>query len=228
MIKAIIFDYDGVIVDSLEQAVEKDNLMFALYGKSLRVNADMIRAVWGEGWRKLYTNLMGFSEDEIIEASAVRKELGHSVRFPDVFPGMPEVLQTLAARFSLYIISSSDADNIHQVLKSHNLDQYIARIFGQNTLGDVYKPNPEYLLRPLAEEGLSVGEALSIGDSVDDLQMSQAAGVSVIACTWGWQEYKDLEREKPEALARSPQELLNAINHLTAPPSSSAVKNSYV
>ncbi len=216
MIKAIIFDYDGVIVDSLAVAVEKDNLMLAHYGKSLRVTDKMIRANWGGGWRKLYTDLMGFTEAEIAEASAVRKELGRSVRLPEVFSGMPEVLKSFAARFPLYIVSSSGADDIYRVLKSHNLDQLITRIFGQDTLGDVHKQNPAYLLRPLAEVRLGAGEVLSVGDSVDDVQMSRAAGVPVVACSWGWQARVDLERAKPDVLVSSPHELLNAINQLSA------------
>jgi len=133
MKKALMLDYDGVIVDSIALSAEKDNLLLAHYGKSLRVAPENIRAQWGRGWRRLYTELMGFTEAEIPRASAIRHELGKTLPHPPLFPGMADVITQLAKKYSLYVVSSSSTATILSALAFHGVGVVISGVFGQVT-----------------------------------------------------------------------------------------------
>jgi pyrophosphatase PpaX len=75
-----------------------------------------------------------------------------------------------------------------------------------------HKPNPEPLLLALAELGADGDGAAYVGDSPFDLQAAKAAGIGSIAVTWGRIHSRErLERESPDALVETAEELLAAL-----------------
>lgn len=209
---SIFFDYDGVIVDSLECAVKKFNLLMKKFKKSVNVTPEVVRANWKGGWQTLYKNVFGFTEGEIPAAASMYKELGNEdATSIKVFVGMERVIRELSEIYKLYIVSSNYSDNIKSVLAFHHLNQYFGKIFGQDILNPIQKPDPAFIRFPIKELGIQNKDVISIGDSVDDVVMAQAAGIKVIACSWGWQLRKDLVTLNPDKIVDTPEQLLKVI-----------------
>ncbi len=213
MKKHLFFDYDGVLVDSLLISVENDNLLMKYYNKSIHVTPEMIRKKWGRGWRVLYTEIFGFKEEEINDAAAIRKRLAKERGLiPPIIKGIPKVISDLARNFSLYIISSASSENIKRTLKVHHLDKFFQKIYGNDLLPSIYKPDPRYFLLPLQELGIDISEVIAyIGDSIDDVVCARGAGFPIIACSWGWQYRDDLLAAQPDILIDKPDQLKGVI-----------------
>jgi pyrophosphatase PpaX len=75
-----------------------------------------------------------------------------------------------------------------------------------------HKPHPEPLLAALERLGSDAADAVYVGDSPFDVQAAKAAGMASVAVTWGRIHSRErLEREQPDAVAESVEELLAAL-----------------
>ena len=75
-----------------------------------------------------------------------------------------------------------------------------------------HKPHPEPLLAALERLGSDAADAVYVGDSPFDVQAARAAGMASVAVTWGRIHTRErLERERPDAVAESVEELLAAL-----------------
>lgn len=215
MRKSIFFDYDGVIVDSIGISTEGYNMMLKHYGKPANLTVDIVRKNWGHGWRGMYTKVMGIKEEDINEASKARGELMmKSGLTPEVFKGMKEVVADLAKDFDLYIISSSNSKRIIKTLNTNGMDKYFKKVYAQDNLKGIYKPDPQYLLVPMKELGLNKENVIVIGDGMEDIHGAHAAGLKVIACSWGWQFREVLMIAKPNVLVDTPKQLEEAVRRI--------------
>jgi pyrophosphatase PpaX len=75
-----------------------------------------------------------------------------------------------------------------------------------------HKPHPEPVLLALERLGARADEAAYVGDAPFDVQAAKAAGVSAVAVTWGgFHSRERLEREQPDAIVDTPEELLGSL-----------------
>ena len=75
-----------------------------------------------------------------------------------------------------------------------------------------HKPNPEPLLLAIERLGEGVADAVYVGDSPFDVQAAKAAGMGSVAVTWGRIHSRErLERERPDVVADTVEELLAAL-----------------
>lgn len=75
-----------------------------------------------------------------------------------------------------------------------------------------HKPDPAPIVEALARLGAEPGEAAYVGDSPFDVRAAKAAGVRAVAVTWGGIHYRErLEREAPDAVVSSAEELLGVL-----------------
>lgn len=101
-----------------------------------------------------------------------------------LYPGVAEALDALAA-CPLAVLTNKPGDMSRSILEGLGVGGRFARVLGA---GDVRrrKPDPEGLLRLMAEAGARPGETWMVGDSATDVQTARAAGARAAGVTWGF------------------------------------------
>ena len=178
--KAVIFDCDGVVMDSepLSFALLAEQL--ALHGRPLR-HGDMramflggtLRSFW-QGARTLGASL----PDDWVEAQYQR--LFDRLRlWVDLVPGVLDVLDALDAAGLPYAIGSNGPLQKMEIMFAHHpglWNRFGGRVFSSQTLG-APKPAPDIYLFAARSMGVAPRDCVVIEDSVAGLQAAEAAGM---------------------------------------------------
>lgn len=178
-IRAIVFDLDGTLVDSLNDI--RSAVDHALSGLSLPPKPlEWVRRHVGQGAAHLMRCAVGPEAPPDLAAEA----LDRFVRFYDEHPceatvpyaGAADLLAALTGQGRQLAVLSNKPEGITvKVLKALGLDGHFRRVWG----GDSFpgkKPSPEGLLHFMAETGSGPRETVLAGDSAADVNCAHAAG----------------------------------------------------
>lgn len=183
MIKAILFDVDGVLVDSRETVERFRKKLFKIAGHSdidekhvtdgfhLPLKAVVDNALKSKGVKDQK------EIDRVYELSfnpAVRE--GQEFKFPEE---LEKVLKELHEEFKLGIITSRIKLGLDEIFEIKPIEKYFDIII---TLDDVqnHKPHPEPLEKAVRKLGIKPDEAVYIGDSETDILAAHAVGMPSI------------------------------------------------
>lgn len=183
MIKLILFDLDGTLIDSVDFIVWS----FVEAGRRLGIEIDPleIRRLVGypiEDFVYYLVSKRGVDEKTLELFFEVRRRLFEenwekSIRvFPDVKPVLDELR---GSGYVLGVASSSRVERINLFLRHFNLEKYFNVIVGAGS-GLRGKPHPDVLLRALSEADVEREEAVYVGDREVDCIASQRAGVRFV------------------------------------------------
>ena len=195
--KLIMFDFDGVIADSLAH--------------QSRACVETLRA---KGFADLATpeQFLEFTESNWFEALAAAdvpssvvaelEEAFSALPSPDLFPEMATVIERLAAAHPVIVITSSRTSVVKRVLAEHGVHG-VAEVIGGDK--DASKT------RKIADARRRFGRSLPawyVGDTVGDILEAREAGVGTVGVAWGWHGVARLRRANPDHLAHTPGDLL--------------------
>ncbi len=174
--EAILFDWDGTLVDSLGAFHEANAAVMEAFGLPFDVVA--YRRNYAPDWREMYRRL-GVPDDRIDEANSLWETAfaadGDSVQS---FPGTAEALTRLRdAGATLGIVTAGHRDVVEPQLERTGLGGLLPiRVFGDDL--PVHKPDPEPLRRALrlAGHGHRPEGSAYVGDAPTDMQMAVAVG----------------------------------------------------
>jgi HAD superfamily hydrolase (TIGR01549 family) len=175
-VDAIVFDWDGTLVDTLGALYRANEAV--LSGLGLPFDLDLYRQHYAPDWRLMYQRL-GVPADRLDEANEQWLRAFDGAALGEPFPGTVEALGRLAAvGMSLGLVTAGDRDIVEGQLARSGLADYLTvRIYGDDL--PVHKPDPRPLREALAKLGLAdrPGAAAYVGDAPDDMRMAQAVGV---------------------------------------------------
>jgi beta-phosphoglucomutase len=194
MIKAVIFDMDGVIVDSEPLHYEAHNKLLASYGHSL--GSDEIKKYAGLPSRVLYAQLkeklnLPYDVDTLVMK---KRELFLLLAAEKValMPHAGELISFLkASGFKVAIASSGYRNQIHLMLNKFGLLNKFETIVAIDDVKNA-KPHPETYLEALRRLGLKTSECIAIEDSDKGIASAKGAGIRVIAVPNKYTEHQDL------------------------------------
>ena len=202
-----IFDYDGVLADSLEEALA----VGCEYCRSVNHDRLPTEAIIGSLERMTYFDLaraIGLSEKGAERYSLYTFErfrtMGSAMAF---FPEIEMLLRNMATR-DVAIVSGNDREVISAKLFSHSLKDTIPCILGALEPGD----KTEKIGQACRFFGVAPGRACMIGDSTSDIRHARQAGVRSIAVTWGWQSREKLVGENPDFVVDNVRDLAALLN----------------
>ncbi len=224
--KAIIWDYDGTLVDTRAKNFNvTKRIMRHLLGlnsseyPALQSLEQYIRATrQAKNWRELYRNEFGMKEDEIDRAGILWTEYqlsdgSHSA----LFEGIDEVIRTLSGYPNL-IFSQNSRSNIAQVLERKDLLRYFVDIIGyEEVASGKQKPAPDGLLLCISRLGAPLCEDLFfIGDHEADTLCGHHANVELrirksairiinVAAVYGSEDDTSLWNVKPDHIVSDPR-----------------------
>ncbi|TAL47754.1 HAD family hydrolase [archaeon] len=203
MIKAVLFDVDGVLLDSDEKILDA----FEKVGEVLNLKSpgrDFFRKRFGIPSEEIIPNAYGSSP----EAIRLFKELDENMQV-DIVDGVEEVLGSIKVKKG--IVSTKDMKLIKKFLGGL-IGKFDVVISGDDT--EKHKPNPEPLL--LACERLNVDskDIVYIGDAMSDYQMAKNARAKFIGFVNGGATDDEFREAGAETIVHSMKELQNKLTEL--------------
>ncbi|MEE0775903.1 MAG: HAD-IA family hydrolase [Bacillota bacterium] len=197
----LFFDYDGVIVDSLE--TETRYFVDACHQvgiEEINTSADMAELSLGNFYQGMLDR--GIPEEKIDAAMKIycKKDKDASYHL-DTYPTMPELVRELAEKYPLYIVTSNVSASVKKVL-DQNYVTGVKEIIG----ADVEKSKVKKFHRIM--EQYPGERTVFVSDSKGDMIEGKEAGIDVrVAVTWGWQEPWVVASGNPDHIFDSPEGL---------------------
>jgi phosphoglycolate phosphatase len=198
----LLFDFDGVLVDSLDLYAEAVARCLERIGTPIvKCREDYL--VLFEG--NFYESMAARGVDLAAFAGAAREILpGIDYGAMKPFAGLIPVLAALRKDRILAVISSNGFRTISAMLARFHFDPYFGEIFGSDFLFS----KKEKIDHALGKYGVSRDRTFYIGDTAGDIVEARAAGVRSVAVTWGWHSRERLIAVHPDFLVDTPEGLL--------------------
>jgi HAD superfamily hydrolase (TIGR01509 family) len=182
MIEAVVFDLDGVLIQTEELWHEERERLARERGG--RYDAEAQRAMMGMSspeWSRYMHEHVGLPEspDEIAAEVLALMEARYRERLP-LIPGAVEAVERLAARWPLGLASSSNRPLIDLVLELSGLDRFFQATVSSEEVARG-KPAPDVYLEACRRLGVEPSHAAAVEDSHAGIGSAKAAGMRVIA-----------------------------------------------
>jgi phosphoglycolate phosphatase len=218
LLKLVVFDCDGTLVDSQHLIVSAMSSAYAAHGMPAP-ERETVLSIVGLSLVEAFTHLGGGAADYPVQSLADGyREAFHRLRdagaaIEPLYPGAAEAIASLAKRhdIALGIATGKSQRGVRLVLGHHGLIDNFVTI---KTADDApSKPNPDMVLHAMREVGASPEHTVVVGDTLFDIKMAQAAGASAIGVSWGYHSRERL-REAGAVIIDSFEALEPALDKL--------------
>lgn len=171
--KAVLFDWDGCLVQSLD--VWQDVCIQALHELGVDAEPWEVAPLLGSG---RIAKHFGVADPQAC-TERIRFLANNRLQHTRLYPGVLKAIRQLTTYSKLAIVSSSQPHILSRGLKLTGLDKYITLVINGESVQHK-KPHPEGILKALHKLECTPREAVMIGDSINDIGAAQAAGVDAL------------------------------------------------
>jgi phosphoglycolate phosphatase len=207
LVRGIIFDFDGTLIDSYEAIAESLNHVrtsFSLPG----LRMDDVRRMVGHGLEHLISEAVG--EQHVDEGVRLFRQSYATLceKKTRILPEVKETLDQLDRRgYMMGIASNKPSYFARDILRALEMEHLFAEVLGPNDVSKP-KPDPEMLEIIMMRIGLSPDEVVYVGDMLLDIEVARRAGVAVYAIPTGSATRESLLDGRPDRLLHRFAELL--------------------
>jgi len=204
--KLFLFDFDGVLVDSLDVYARAIQWCLERIGTPIvKSKADYLALFEDNFYQALQDR--GIDLEAFAKALALYTEQAGGDYYGDVrpYPFMPPILDALSRDHALGIISSNSHAAIEKIFARHEYNGCFQAILG----ADFAFSKKDKILHALELFRMERRQAYYIGDTAGDIKEGRMAGVITVAVTWGWHPKEKLAAANPDYLIDTPQDLLS-------------------
>jgi pyrophosphatase PpaX len=217
MPRAILFDFDGTLVDSIELILTSARFAFQEYEGRVPTD-DEWRAGIG---RPLVDAFRDFVDNEVEVTRLVARyrefQMLHHDRLLRAYDGVVDTIRALAtAGHPMALVTSKPDFLARRGLEVIGLDDAIPVVVGCDTCTR-HKPHPEPVERALALLGVSAEDAIFVGDSPHDVASGRAAGVFTVGVTWGAFRAEAMRRSGADVVIDNISELAGVVSAEAVP-----------
>lgn len=213
MKKAVIFDLDGTLSDSIHSIKYSCDRTMEAFGYG-PFTEEQYKYFVGDGAANLVkralaaagdTQLSHFEEAYALYREIFRENCMYRVR---PYDGIPELLATLKAqKVKIAVLSNKPHAETVNVIETLYGKGCFDVIEGQKE-GMAIKPSPDGVFRILEQLGLGVEDIVYLGDTATDMKTGKSAGAFTVGALWGFREREELEAGGADAIIEYPLELL--------------------
>jgi len=211
VVKLIIYDLDGTLIDSREDIARAVNWTLREFGFG-KLTTEQISRFVGNGVKNLMQQALkeaGGPALPSLERSIklFRKRYGeHLLDRTQLYPSVKKVLEHFKDRKQA-VITNKPEDFSIKILRGLGIDSYFFRVLGGDR-GFPKKPAPEPVLEILRTGGVSADESVLVGDSATDVATGRNAGVRTFAVTYGFGARAEIQKAEPYSILTDLEELI--------------------
>jgi len=206
----IIFDFDGVLINSAPEFLEVYRKVCEKNNKKFPVKTlDEFREWYNSEWEQNYYDL-GFTKEDMPGILELEKAIldYDKVKF---FDGIKEILLELYRDYKLAVASTTPSEKIKEKLRREKIDHIFSIISG----GDDGKSDKKKKIQKVLDYlTVSPEKCIMVGDTVIDIKSAKAVGVKCIALTCGWNTKRKLEEASPYLIFDNHKDMVHAIHYI--------------
>ena len=215
MVKLVIFDLDGTLLNSLDDLAASTNYALQKHGYPTH-ELIKYREFVGNGINKLLERALPEgtrTEENILK---IREDFMayyavHKADYTAPYPGITDLLEALKKRTIFLAVASNKYHSATIALIPH--------YFGKDTFDFVYgqregisvKPDPTIVFDILKEAGIKREDTLYVGDSGVDMQTALNSGIVSVGVTWGFRSAEELKENGAIHIVDHPSEILKLL-----------------
>ena len=192
MLRAIIFDYNGVLVNDLK--IHEEAYWRAGKEVGIPLTRETVRRYLSYSPEQKRTLYFGDISDatwkEIVQLMA-RFYFDLAEKRDLIFPDVEPVLKSLSARYVLALLSNTRRQFFNKIFPRKLASLFRETMFFEEIRKP--KPSPDPLLEMLERLGIGTGECCYVGDSVLDVQMARSVGTKVFSVATGDNSQEELQ-----------------------------------
>lgn len=210
--KAVIFDLDGTLVNSLDDLADATNYALRHFGQQVHSISAFMKMI-GDGTRTLISRALAADKQELVEqVLAAMREKYMQICLDKTRPynGLEQALEDLKKQgIKMGVLTNKDQKMAEKIVRHFFGDTFEIIIGGNN--GVPVKPEPTALLGVLERFGVKPNEALFVGDSNVDVKTAKAAKVKAVGVKWGFRGEAELREAGAEYIIDEPQKLIELV-----------------
>ncbi len=206
-IRAVLFDLDGTLIDAVESHYRVFSRVLAAF--AVRLDQRTFKRHYSPNWYRFYKRV-GIPETRWPEADQLWLRY-YAEEAPAMRDGADEALASVrASRRALGLITAGDRSRVERDLRRMNWESLFDVVV---CAGDVAerKPHPAPLVHGLIRLEVPPAAAAYVGDTVEDVEMGKAAGVTTLAVVGGFSSKEALEAAAPRGVLKSLRDLVQLL-----------------
>jgi phosphoglycolate phosphatase len=213
--KAVLFDLDGTLINSLHDIADSMNRVLAAKGYQTH-GYDAYRYFIGRGLRNLVERTIPEGEKTEEKVARLYQDLlsdygANCLEKTRLYHGIPELLDELSNKGLKLTILSNKADVFTKKIAAELMANWTLEVV-LGSGGDVpRKPNPGGAQMICEMLGLHPSDFLYVGDTSVDMETAVAAGMYPVGVTWGFRNRSELKEAGAKAIIDTPMQLLELL-----------------
>ncbi len=213
MIKAVLFDLDGTLINSLDDLADAVNYSLSIQNLPTH-ETEKYKYFVGDGMRKLIERAL---PEDMRDSETIDKTLSvfltyykaHSLDKTAPYCGIPELLNALKCRGIITAVITNKADAVAKSIVKHFFGEGLSA-YGQRE-GVPTKPDPTLTRIAMKDLGVEPSECLFVGDSGMDMAVAVNSGAVPVGVIWGFRTAEELRQNGAKYLIDTPAALLKLL-----------------
>lgn len=203
MKKGIIFDFDGVIINSHNVQVNSLKTAYRAVVGDGDIPYEAFFKLSGDSLENIFSKL-GLPEDMVeIYRDSSRRDMD----LIQVHEGILELLKDIRKKDYICVLcTGKERSRTQDILKKFNMEHYFNLVICSDDI-QCPKPNPESINIVMHEFHLSKEQLIMIGDGINDVKCAYNAGIASVGVSWGDLPQEELLKAKPSKFVYSIEEL---------------------